>query len=171
MFTCIWPQAQLPQRPEWSSAAWHRLFWNLKPCDVNELKFVEIQHCCCLASQNLMTYHFLFLKLFPLPHLLVLSNCIRSQTNDSGKPFMLNNIDLWHSKLRYPGRKWFMLYSNLHYYAQQWLLNLTKHWCIHVTNFVRKKAPKFIIFIRHERGYLCKTFQLKNMLRLKTGTF
>ena len=55
------------------------------------------------------------------------------------------------------------------------IINLTKHWCIHVTNFVRKKphkrATKFIIFIRHERGYLCKTFQLKNMLRLKTGTF
>ena len=52
--------------------------------------------------------------------------CIRSRTNDSGKRCMQHNIDVWHSKLMYPGRNWFML---LIYFLI----------CIHVRNFVRKK--------------------------------
>ena len=41
----------------------------------------------------------------------------QSRTKDSGTLCMLHNIDVWHSKLMYPRRKWFMSFSNLYYYA------------------------------------------------------
>ena len=82
--------------------------------------------------------------LFPLPHLLVLSNIfysyIRSRTNDSGKRCTLYNIDVRHSKLMYSGLNWFMLFLLL-VLLRITIIYLTRYWYIQVRNFVRKKPP------------------------------